>query len=258
MKKEGIYTTISPYWAASLKHVPASWGIEGWPENQDPQGLLFFNPQLQEGYKAWLKALLTPPNPVHGHSPGPGPRAGDHPAPERRQHALLDHAEREGPATPAPGGTLRQVGWRRSTARSTVRFRPGTATRCRRTTPSRGMLGIHIVWEWTQPRQGGRKRRLDDQLAVLRGDDVPLQPGDGPLPSRRSGLQAARQRRQLEDRRHDPAQRRRAVELHGQRGARGQQLLQPGSHRARPGLADRQGGLFPGHLGAPQTRVPFR
>jgi hypothetical protein len=37
MKKEGIYTTISPYWAASLKHVPASWGIEGWPENQDAQ-----------------------------------------------------------------------------------------------------------------------------------------------------------------------------------------------------------------------------
>jgi len=29
MKKEGIYTTISPYWAASLKHVPASWGASG-------------------------------------------------------------------------------------------------------------------------------------------------------------------------------------------------------------------------------------
>ena len=29
---------------------------------------------------------------------------------------------------------------------------------------SRGMVGIHIVWEWTQPREGGRKRRLDDQL----------------------------------------------------------------------------------------------
>ncbi len=66
MKKEGIYTTISPYWAASLKHVPASWGIEGWPENQDAQALLFFNPRLQEGYKAWLKALLAAPNPHTG------------------------------------------------------------------------------------------------------------------------------------------------------------------------------------------------
>jgi hypothetical protein len=48
MKKEGIYTTISPYWAASLKHLPASWGVEGWPADQDAQGLLFFNPRMQE------------------------------------------------------------------------------------------------------------------------------------------------------------------------------------------------------------------
>ena len=29
---------------------------------------------------------------------------------------------------------------------------------------SLGIVGIHIVWEWTQEREGGRKRRLDDQL----------------------------------------------------------------------------------------------
>jgi arabinogalactan endo-1,4-beta-galactosidase len=28
MKKEGIYVTISPYWSANLKHVPAHWGEE--------------------------------------------------------------------------------------------------------------------------------------------------------------------------------------------------------------------------------------
>ena len=66
MKKEGIYTSISPYWSVELKHVPASWGIEGWPENKSPAGLLFFNPKLQEGYKAWLRALLAPPNPYTG------------------------------------------------------------------------------------------------------------------------------------------------------------------------------------------------
>ena len=66
MKNEGIYTTISPYWSSDLKHVPGSWGIEGWPENQVPAGLLFFNAQLQTGYKAWLKALLAPRNPYTG------------------------------------------------------------------------------------------------------------------------------------------------------------------------------------------------
>ena len=66
MKKEGIYVTISPYWSASVKPVPARWGIDGWPENEAPFGLLFFNPQLQEGYNAWLKALLSQPNPYTG------------------------------------------------------------------------------------------------------------------------------------------------------------------------------------------------
>ena len=82
MKKEGIYVTISPYWSANVKHVPAQWGLEGWPENESPFGLLFFNPKLQEGYKAWLKALLSRPEPVHGDSAGEGPCAGDHPASE--------------------------------------------------------------------------------------------------------------------------------------------------------------------------------
>ena len=55
----------------------------GWPENEAPFGLLFFNPKLQEGYKAWLKALLDAAQPLHGHSAGEGPRTGDHPASER-------------------------------------------------------------------------------------------------------------------------------------------------------------------------------
>ena len=60
MKKEGIYVTLSPYWSANVKHVPAQWGLEGWPENESPFGLLFFNAKLQEGYKAWLKVASEP------------------------------------------------------------------------------------------------------------------------------------------------------------------------------------------------------
>ena len=90
MKKEGIYTTISPYWAMKLKHIPRSWGIEGWPENQTPSGLLFFNPKLQEGYKAWLKALLVPRNPYTGIPLAQDPARGDDPAPERGQPSVLD------------------------------------------------------------------------------------------------------------------------------------------------------------------------
>ena len=65
MKKEGIYVD-QPLLVGRAEARPAPWGIEGWPEDQSPVGLLFFNPKLQEGYKAWLKALLTRPNPYTG------------------------------------------------------------------------------------------------------------------------------------------------------------------------------------------------
>ena len=64
LKKEGIYTTISPYWANGKK--ATGWGIDGYTGQTDLWGLLFFNPRLQAGYKFWVKALYTRPNPYTG------------------------------------------------------------------------------------------------------------------------------------------------------------------------------------------------
>src|SRR2546421_196241 len=61
MKKEGIYCTISPYWAAC--GLRPSWGIKG---HNDAWGVLFIDQTLQGGYKAWLKALYTEKNPETG------------------------------------------------------------------------------------------------------------------------------------------------------------------------------------------------
>ncbi len=61
MKKEGIYCTISPYWATGKN--ATNWGIEGYSGTTDLWGVLFFDPQLQKGYKAWVKELYTHPNP---------------------------------------------------------------------------------------------------------------------------------------------------------------------------------------------------
>lgn len=63
MKAEGIYMTISPYYAMPVKPQP-KWGL---PDgSKDMHGLLFFQPRLQAAYKAWLRALLTPKNPYTG------------------------------------------------------------------------------------------------------------------------------------------------------------------------------------------------
>ena len=64
MKKEGIYATISPYWANGKK--AGLWGIDGYSGQTDLWGLLFFNETLQAGYKAWVKALYARPNPYTG------------------------------------------------------------------------------------------------------------------------------------------------------------------------------------------------
>lgn len=64
MRKQGIYTTISPYWMVPMKFAE-SWGIEGDP-GQTAAGLLFFDPKLQQAYRAWLKALILEKNPYTG------------------------------------------------------------------------------------------------------------------------------------------------------------------------------------------------
>ena len=67
MKKQGIYCTISPYWAnGGHAGTAASWNIAGAGDGSDLWGLLFFNDDLRSGYKAWARALYTRKNPYTG------------------------------------------------------------------------------------------------------------------------------------------------------------------------------------------------
>ncbi|MBV8487449.1 MAG: hypothetical protein JO161_04150 [Planctomycetaceae bacterium] len=163
MKREGIYTTISPYWAASVKYVPASWGIEGWPENQDPQSLLFFNPRLQEGYKAWLRALLSPPNPHTGIPLSKDPALAIIQLQNEDSMLFWSMQNVKGPQLQLLG---KQFGkWLTQKYGSVEQaLKAWNYDTMAGDDVSRGIVGIHIVWEWTQQRSGGRKRRLDDQL----------------------------------------------------------------------------------------------
>lgn len=64
MKQEGIYMTLSPYYALWMKP-RLHWDIPR-SGNGDMHGLLFFDPGLQEAYKGWLRELLEPVNPYTG------------------------------------------------------------------------------------------------------------------------------------------------------------------------------------------------
>jgi hypothetical protein len=64
MKREGIYTAVSPFWSQQFKLSPA-WNVPG-DTKQTAHGLLFFDPTLRQAYKAWWRALLEPVNPYTG------------------------------------------------------------------------------------------------------------------------------------------------------------------------------------------------
>ncbi len=63
MKKQGIYTTVSPYWANSMQSSDKLWGTD-WGGRH--HGLLFFDKTLQAAYRQWLKVLFTTPVPELG------------------------------------------------------------------------------------------------------------------------------------------------------------------------------------------------
>lgn len=79
MKKKGIYTTISPFWAHNGHMggwVPPEWGINGYSEKDGLWGVMYFNDRLKEAYKSWVKVLYTRMNPHTGISLKDDPAVG--------------------------------------------------------------------------------------------------------------------------------------------------------------------------------------
>jgi hypothetical protein len=69
MKKEGIYSTISPFWAHNGHMggwVPEEWGIAGYSGKDPLWAVMYFNDKLKEAYKVWVKELYTKTNPYTG------------------------------------------------------------------------------------------------------------------------------------------------------------------------------------------------
>lgn len=163
MKKEGIYTALSPYWAANLKKVPASWGIEGWPEGTSPQGLLFFNERLQAAYKGWLKALLARPNPYTGVPLAKDPAV-----------AILQIQNEDSLlfwTVDAIQGKQRELLGRKFGAWLVKKYGSLAAAKKAWSGESmpeddlaRGVVGLHIVWQLKQEHGGGLRVRLADQV----------------------------------------------------------------------------------------------
>ncbi|MDO8906357.1 hypothetical protein [Hydrogenophaga sp.] len=161
MRKEGIYTTLSPYWAVPMKFAQ-SWGIAGGNE-QAALGLLFFDETLRSAYKVWLKKLLTEKNPYTGLSLAQDPSLAVFQlqnedsllfwtvdAIQGPQRAALER--RFAQFVQSKHGSLEaaQAAWGRSGMEGDQ--------------PAAGRLALVNIWELTQPpAQNGRGRRIADQ-----------------------------------------------------------------------------------------------
>jgi hypothetical protein len=71
LKKQGIYTDISWYYVLgygrkdkTVHGLPGFEALKG--DNHPPFALMFFEPRVQEMWKAWSKAMLETPNPYDG------------------------------------------------------------------------------------------------------------------------------------------------------------------------------------------------
>jgi hypothetical protein len=164
LKKEGIYVTVSPYWATSRD--VSRWGIEGYTGNTALWGLLFFDAKLQEGYRAWVTALYRPRNPYTGIPLARDPAVGI--IQVQNEDSILFWTMQG--IKPAQVGRLGQKfgQWLVKKYGSLAKAKTAwSGAGHDRDDFARGKVGIFIVWHMTQPRQGGLARRLDDQLQFL-------------------------------------------------------------------------------------------
>jgi hypothetical protein len=163
-KKEGIYVTISPYWATARD--VTRWGIKGYTGTTDLWGLLFFDEKLQEGYKAWVKALYQPKNPYTGMPLARDPAVGI--IQVQNEDSILFWTMQG--IKPAQMDRLGQKfgKWLVKKYGSLAKAKKAWGTAAHdKDDFANGKVGILIVWHLTQPQRGGMARRAADQLEFL-------------------------------------------------------------------------------------------
>jgi hypothetical protein len=161
MKREGIYLTVSPYYAFALEPKP-QWGIPR--DSKNLHGLLFFDPKLQAAYKQWLRQLLEPVNPYTGI-----------PLKDEPAIALIQLQNEDSllfwTVSQIQGRDLdllsRQFGdWLQKKYGSLEKASQAwQGASVKGDDFDRGLVGFNNLWEMTRPQQpdGGRGKRFADQ-----------------------------------------------------------------------------------------------
>jgi hypothetical protein len=161
LKKEGIYVTISPYWAT--RRDVTDWGIEDCTGVADLWGVLFFDEKLQQGYKAWVKALYEPKNPYTGIPLAKDPAVGI--IQVQNEDSLLFWTT-QGMKPPLLERLGKQFGrWLVQKYGSLEKAKQAWAgTGHQQDDFPSGKVGLFKVWHMTQELKGGVATRVNDEM----------------------------------------------------------------------------------------------
>lgn len=169
MKKEGIYSTISPFWAHN-GHMgnPAlvGWGIPGYTTNEDLWGVMYFSDTLKNAYKNWVKYLYTEKNPYTGIALKDDPAV-----------ALIQIKNEDGvfwwtisSVKPEFAKIISQKFYKWAIAKyGTAAAIKSAWLNAAQTSDNwtTGELALYNIWDATQPQSGGKNKRLSDQIQFL-------------------------------------------------------------------------------------------
>jgi hypothetical protein len=169
MKKEGIYSTISPFWA-HFGHMGepklSGWGIPGYTGSDDLWGVMFFSDTLKNAYKQWVKYLYTEKNSFTGIALKDDPAVG-----------LIQVKNEDGlfwwTVSSMKEGFMyivRQKYYQWAVAKygspAAVKTAWSNASESKDNWTS-GELGLYNIWDATQPQTGGKAKRISDQIQFL-------------------------------------------------------------------------------------------
>lgn len=165
MKKEGIYSTISPFWAHNGHMggwVPEEWGIEGYSGKDALWEVMYFNDRLKEGYKQWVKYLYTEENPYTGIALKDDPAVG-----------LIQIKNEDGvffwtmqgikPELKRLVGELFAEWLTEKYGSLSEAYNAWDGEKMNNDNPAEGVLEIYSIYDLTQPVSGGKALRMADQ-----------------------------------------------------------------------------------------------
>lgn len=166
LKKEGIYVTLSPFWAnGGHSGAAASWGL-GYGDGEDIWGLLFFDDKLRAAYKGWLRKLYADVNPYTGIPLAKDPAVAI--AQVQNEDSLLfwtfqaiKPAQKHALATKFAAWLKKRYG---SLDAAHTRW---SAANQAGDDWTAGVPALLDTWVLTQPQSGGMKARADDQTAFM-------------------------------------------------------------------------------------------